>query len=76
MIMVKLPPIERGENYAWNLQVRNSWSGQKWMRNTGWNPVLESKVWYIMNIYSVLGQLYVEGMMSLEEVAQASPRGG
>jgi hypothetical protein len=35
------------------------------------DPVLESKVWYIMNIYSVLGQLYVEGMMSLEDTAQA-----
>ena len=75
MIMMKLPPMNR-EYYEWNLQVRNSWKGpEKFDEIYRLDPVLESKVWHIMNIYSVLGQLYVEGMMSLEEVAQASSPG-
>jgi len=70
MIMMKLPPMTR-EYYEWNHQVRNSWSGpEEFDEKYRLDPVLESKVWYIMNIYGILGQLYVEGMMSLEEVAQ------
>ena len=71
MIMMKLPPMNR-EYYEWNLQVRNSWKGpEEFDEVFRLDPVLESKVWHIMGIYNVLGQLYVEGMMSLEEVAQA-----
>ncbi len=71
MIMMKLPPMTR-EYFEWNHQVRNSWKGpEEFDKVYRLDPVLESKVWYIMNIYSVLGQLYVEDMMSLEEIAQA-----
>ncbi len=71
MIVMKLPPMT-GEYWEWNLQVRNSWSGpEEFDKIYRLDPVLESKVWYITNIYSILGQLYVEGMMSLEEITQA-----
>ncbi len=70
-ILQKLPPISR-EYWEWNLQIRNSFSGpEEYDKVYRLNPELESKVWYITNIYNVLGQLYAGGMMSLEEIAQA-----
>jgi hypothetical protein len=71
MIMMKLPPMSR-EYYEWNLKIRNNWKGpEEFDEKYRLSPELESNVWYIMNIYGVLGQLYVEGLMSLEEAAQA-----
>jgi hypothetical protein len=70
IIMAKLPPITR-EYYQWNLEIRNSWNGSKdWDEKYRLNPELESKAWYIMSIYNVVGQLYVEGFMSLEEISK------
>jgi len=70
-ILQKLPAISR-EYYEWNLQIRHDWKTleQEWDEKYRVNPDLESKVWYLMNIYNTVGALYVEGLMSLEEVAQ------
>ena len=71
MIMMKLPPMTR-EYYEWNIQIRlDVVTSEIWEKKYQMNPENQSKMQYITNIYAVVGQLYEEGLMSLEEVAQA-----
>jgi hypothetical protein len=75
MIMMKMPPMTR-EYYEWNVQIRNTWRGPEgWKEEYQLDPVRQSKVFHIMNIYGVVGQLYSEGLMSIEEIVQSYSAG-
>jgi hypothetical protein len=70
-ILMKLPPMTK-EYYEWNIQIRlDVVTSEIWEKKYQMNPENQSKMQYITNIYAVVGQLYEEGLMSLEEVAQA-----
>jgi hypothetical protein len=71
MIMQKLPTFSR-EYYEDYLTIRYTDfdTPEEYYSKYSRKPEVESKIWHLLNIYNVLGILYEEGLMSLEDIAK------
>ena len=75
-LMIRMPVMgkEYYESYfsIWNL--RDWKTPEEFYEKHGSNPDTIPKIFYLMNIYNTFGQLYTEGLMSMDEVCKiASP---
>lgn len=71
MIMQKLPTFSR-EYYEDYITVLNTDfdTPEEYNLKYGSKPEIGSKIWHLLNIYNVLGILYDEGLMSLDDIAK------
>ncbi|MBM3291568.1 hypothetical protein FJY84_02705 [Candidatus Bathyarchaeota archaeon] len=74
-LLMRMPAMSKEymDSY-WYLRTLKDWkTRQEFIQKHASNPEVLSKLHYVMNIYNILGMLYIEGLMKIEDIAQLYP---
>jgi hypothetical protein len=72
LILQKLPAMSREfyENHFYIFWNSNWETPEEYEQKYGRNMEVQTRLWYILNTYNILGILYQEGLMSLDDIAK------
>jgi len=72
LILQKLPAFNRDyyENHFYIFWNSNWTTPEEFQEKYGRNMEIQTRLWYILNTYNILGILYQEGLMSLDDIAK------
>jgi hypothetical protein len=72
LILQKLPSFSREhyENHFYIFWNSNWTTSEEYQKKYGRNMEIQTRLWQILNTYNILGILYQEGLMSLDDIAK------